>query len=100
MHKLLLKLAGGSKLAETVRNCSEMKGKWDLKQILIDDCGLGQLARVETLIASGITEWAEEEVKEYDEPEMDFGPIWGGIPGKLNRQRELLEFGEENDKVF
>lgn len=77
-----------------------MKGKWDLKQILIDDCGLDQLERVETLIASGITEWAEEEVKEYDEPEMDFRPIWGGIPGKLNRQRELLEFGEESDKVF
>lgn len=41
-----------------------MKGKWDLKQILIDGCGLGQLERVERVIASGITEWAEEEVKE------------------------------------
>lgn len=27
-----------------------------------------------------------------DEPEMDLGPIWGKIPGKLNRQRELLKF--------
>ena len=54
----------------------------------------------ERVVASGSTEWAEGEVKENGEPEMDFRPIWGGIPGKLIRQRDLLKFCEEGDKVF
>ena len=50
-----------SKSFETVRKSSERKGKWDLKQNVIDGYDFGQLEGVETVIPGGITEWTEEE---------------------------------------
>lgn len=70
-----------------------------MKQILTNGRGLGQMERGERVIASGVTEWAEE-AAEYGEPAVDLGPICGGTRGKLTRQRELLRLWEEGDGVL
>lgn len=48
---------------EILQKSLERKGKGDLKQILIDEYDFRQLEKVESVISSGITEWAEKWVK-------------------------------------
>lgn len=67
-----------------------------MKQVLIDGYDLSQLERVETVILVGL-------VNRRKSVKRARNGLWGsvGIPGKLERQRELLRFCEECDrKVF